>query len=1195
MNEFTSSKSMLTRSSFLLFFLLIAVLPLNAQQLKSVIYDFDGLGIGETNLPEGDYRNNDLFYSVSANPLGDSPMLGDRVLKINMNWSTGSGSFGRGISRFIEFNNSTDMFNFYFYNPTTNGNAAQVDVMIAEDDDNSYTYSSAADDSWIRTVSIPTSPGWQLISVPLNSFTDNNPGGNGVLDASFSGNKGMLLTLEMRIRGGYSGTSTYYMDLVCFTDGPMPHGATILDLPPGYPEKKCPLGAFEGKPTHMEYTIPGEVESFFPAQPGKKLKYVNWFIQFAMDGTTVPKSLPGNEVSALLSNGYTPIITWEPMFQGYDRLDPVQPRLNNIINGDYNAYIDAFADKCKSYNDTIIIRFMHEFEGDWYSWSLTYNGQDPNRYKQAYQTVVNRFKARGATKVKWMWCVNGDYAPYRAYNWVVPAYPGDAYVDIIATDIYNGMWPISLPWWCSFRYRATESYYYLTKYIPQKPLIICEVGCRERHPEESTSVQNKAAWWGVMDKELQADFKNVRGLVFFSEFVQENWRMNSSQSSIDGLANNLWNDPYYFGAATAATVSASITSPANNSSFTPGSSITINANASTTSGTITKVEFFSGSTKLGEDLTSPYSFTWQSVPAGNYSLTAKATNSASAIGTSAPVNITVASSTTANGTLVPMSSSWKYLDNGTNQGTAWSTLSYSDAGWKTGNAQLGYGDGDEATTVSYGTNSSNKYITTYFRKTFTVQDKSALSGLTLKLLRDDGAVVYINGTEVYRNNMPSGTIGYTTLAPVALSEPDEYTPVTAQLSTAALVNGTNVIAVEVHQSSNTSSDLSFNLELTAGTSTPVACGSPTGLYANNISSAGATMNWSAVQGATSYNVFYRKTGTATWTQTTSSVNNKSVTGLSASTQYEFTVQALCSSGSGAWTSLGTFTTSGAASSSTLITTGGTWKYLDNGTNQGTAWRTLSYSDAAWKTGNAQLGYGDGDETTVIGYGPDAANKYITTYFRKTFTVQNPALITALQAGVLRDDGAVVYLNGTEVFRSNMPGGTISYNTPAATAISSTQETTFYTQSIPTSLLVAGTNLIAVEVHQSSGGSSDMGFALQLTATSSARLASEEDSTSTIALSTEPAESENDFQLNISPNPAARIFMIDGIAIDGEQSSAIVEIYNISGQLVFKTEKALMNGSLKEAVELPLTVNTGVYILRVSIGDKKASTQLVITE
>ena len=70
----------------------------------------------------------------------------------------------------------------------------------------------------------------------------------------------------------------------------------------------------------------------------------------------------------------------------------------------------------------------------------------------------------------------------------------------------------------------------------------------------------------------------------------------------------------------------------------------------------------------------------------------------------------------------------------------------------------------------------------------------------------------------------------------------------------------------------------------------------------------------------------------------------------------------------------------------LLPFGSTWKYRDNGSNQGTAWRAAAFDDSAWSSGPAELGYGDGDESTVVSYGPSATAKYITTYFRKTFSL-----------------------------------------------------------------------------------------------------------------------------------------------------------------------------------------------------------------
>lgn len=168
-----------------------------------------------------------------------------------------------------------------------------------------------------------------------------------------------------------------------------------------------------------------------------------------------------------------------------------------------------------------------------------------------------------------------------------------------------------------------------------------------------------------------------------------------------------------------------------------------------------------------------------------------------------------------------------------------------------------------------------------------------------------------------------------------------------------------------------------------------------------------------------------------------------------------------------------------AQTSTLIATGDAWKYLDDGSNQGTNWQSVSFNDSNWAQGNAELGYGDNDETTVVSYGSDPNSTHITTYFRKTITVTNPSLFTALNLELLRDDGAVVYINGNEVARSNMPSGTVSFQTLASNAISWPNENSWHTFTLSPLYLTSGSNVIAVEIHQSDVTSSDISFNLKL--------------------------------------------------------------------------------------------------------------------
>jgi hypothetical protein len=110
---------------------------------------------------------------------------------------------------------------------------------------------------------------------------------------------------------------------------------------------------------------------------------------------------------------------------------------------------------------------------------------------------------------------------------------------------------------------------------------------------------------------------------------------------------------------------------------------------------------------------------------------------------------------------------------------------------------------------------------------------------------------------------------------------------------------------------------------------------------------------------------------------------------------------------------------------TLVAAGSTWKYNDSGTNLGTSWRTTAYNDASWATGTAQLGYGDGDEATVLSFGSNSNNRRITYYFRRSFSIANAAALAALTLRYVRDDGCIIYLNGVEIVRSNMPSGTVS--------------------------------------------------------------------------------------------------------------------------------------------------------------------------
>ena len=164
---------------------------------------------------------------------------------------------------------------------------------------------------------------------------------------------------------------------------------------------------------------------------------------------------------------------------------------------------------------------------------------------------------------------------------------------------------------------------------------------------------------------------------------------------------------------------------------------------------------------------------------------------------------------------------------------------------------------------------------------------------------------------------------------------------------------------------------------------------------------------------------------------------------------------------------------------TLISANSAWRFRDDGIDQGTAWRGAAFDDSDWGSGDAELGYGDGDEATVVGFGGDPNGKFITTWFRRAFTITNPASVLTLTLGLVRDDGAVVYLNDAEIFRSNMPAGTITHTTLAGGNTGA--ESAWHTTPVTPSLLVNGPNVLAVEVHQVGPTSSDISFNASLSA------------------------------------------------------------------------------------------------------------------
>jgi len=152
--------------------------------------------------------------------------------------------------------------------------------------------------------------------------------------------------------------------------------------------------------------------------------------------------------------------------------------------------------------------------------------------------------------------------------------------------------------------------------------------------------------------------------------------------------------------------------------------------------------------------------------------------------------------------------SFSYFKGTAEPPTGWNTVAFDDSSWDSGPTPFGYGDLTNGTVLS---DMMNGYLTVYIRRKFTIADASSVGGLNLRMRYDDGFVAYINGTEVVRKNV-AGTPG----TPPAFNAPgtDHETNPTFEDtvicgSTANLVSGENVLAIQGHNVSLTSSDFTL--------------------------------------------------------------------------------------------------------------------------------------------------------------------------------------------------------------------------------------------------------------------------------------------------------------------------------------------------------------------------------------------------
>lgn len=348
----------------------------------------------------------------------------------------------------------------------------------------------------------------------------------------------------------------------------------------------------------------------------------------------------------------------------------------------------------------------------------------------------------------------------------------------------------------------------------------------------------------------------------------------------------------------------------------------------------------------------------------------------------------------------------------------WAQTSYDDSSWSRGTAPIGYGAADLGTTLKPGT-PKTRPLTTYARTTFTVADPTAIGGVNVAVTADDGAVVYVNGTEIVRQRMNDGAVTAGTYASASVTTASARADRQLVFVPASqLVAGTNTLAVETHLNYRSSSSMTIDgtVQVVAKADVPEPEPEP------------------APQPDP----------------------DKPIT-----PDPDQPLEVLDVSG----VNFGEF-----------LPTGQYWNYWNSKDAPDAAWNSTA-DLSKWKHGASPLGWGDRDAATPFVLA--ASERPITTYFARDVNLGTISADFELTLDVRVDDGAVIYVNGTEVKRVNMPEGAVTNNTNAKSNVSlGAAKKNLATVSVPRDVLKDGVNRIAVEEHANYAGAVSVSFDLK---------------------------------------------------------------------------------------------------------------------
>ncbi|WP_460802427.1 fibrinogen-like YCDxxxxGGGW domain-containing protein [Microbacterium sp. GXF6406] len=424
--------------------------------------------------------------------------------------------------------------------------------------------------------------------------------------------------------------------------------------------------------------------------------------------------------------------------------------------------------------------------------------------------------------------------------------------------------------------------------------------------------------------------------------------------------------------------------------------------------------------------------------------------------------------------------SWRYSNDALPSG--WNAPGFDDSSWPTGTGLFARGVTSATTNIEPVDIPSNP-LSAQFRRTFEVTQAASVVNGTVTVIADDAVVVYLNGTELGRANLPSGTLtqnSYATAAPrhtTAIAN-----PVTFAVPDGLLVNGTNVLAASTHANHRATPDLSFQLSFIAERGEmPAPPSSVTGLTGTTTANS-ATLTWATAGGTAPTGYAIQRDGTEIGTVDASTLTFTD-SGLLPETGYSYEVIA---TGPGSLRSPAAavqVTTSAPPAPGELPVvvdeqSEWTWRYSSDALPA--EWNTLGFDDTAWGAGAGLFGRGVTGITTDIEPEP-LSPRPLSAQFRHVFDVPQPEGLADGTVTVIANDAVVVYLNGTELGRGNLPSGTLTQNSYATAAPRHTTALANpFTFTVPAALLHEGENVLTASIHANHRATPDLTFQLSMT-------------------------------------------------------------------------------------------------------------------